>query len=111
MSEPLPVTHDIGCGPIAVLVDSSFEALIPRFMANRTKEIAAMTEALVHHDYETIKRIAHGMKGVSGSYGFPALTTIAAQVEQAASVADSASIHKDLAVLQSYLERVVISYE
>ncbi len=111
MNERLPATGDIGYGPISVLVDSSFEPLIPRFMANRIKEIASMTEALSHDDYETIKRVAHGMKGVSGSYGFHDLTTIATHIEQAARVSDAASLGQDLAALKSYLDRVVISYE
>lgn len=111
MSEMTPAMSDVGAGPIVVLVDSSFEPLIPKFMANRQKEITVMTEAVSAHDFDTIKRVAHGMKGVSGSYGFHVMTTIAAHVEEAAKAADESSIRKTLATLASYLERVEITYE
>ena len=111
MSEIPPPTSDVDTGPIVVLVDASFEPLIPKFMANRTKEITAMTDAVANHDFDTIKRVAHGMKGVSGSYGFHVMTTIAAHVEEAAKAADESSIRKTLATLASYLERVEITYE
>lgn len=111
MSERTPASSDIGTGPIVVPVDSSFEPLIPKFMANRNREITVMADAVSTHDFDTIKRVAHGMKGVSGSYGFHGITTLAAHVEEAAKAADEASIRKDLATLASYLERVEIAYE
>jgi CheY-like chemotaxis protein/HPt (histidine-containing phosphotransfer) domain-containing protein len=102
-----------GCeaGPVVVLVDSAFEPLIPTFMANRNKDITIMTDAIATRDFETIKQVAHGMKGVSGSYGFHAMTTIAGRVEQAAKAADEASIRQDLVALASYLTQVEIAYE
>ncbi len=111
MSEMTPPTSDVDTGPIVVLVDASFEPLIPKFMANRNKEITVMTDAVANRDFDTIKQVAHGMKGVSGSYGFHAMTTIAAHVEQAAKAGDDASIRTDLATLASYLARVEITYE
>lgn len=111
MSEMAPETSAVGAGPITVLVDASFEPLIPKFMANRNREVTVMTEAVSRHDFDTIKQVAHGMKGVSGSYGFHAMTTIAGHVEAAAKVADDASIRKHLATLAAYLERVQITYE
>jgi CheY-like chemotaxis protein/HPt (histidine-containing phosphotransfer) domain-containing protein len=102
-----------GCdaGPVVVLVDSAFEPLIPTFMANRNKDITIMTDAIATRDFETIRQVAHGMKGVSGSYGFHAMTTIAGRVEQAAKAADEASIRQDLVALASYLTQVEIAYE
>lgn len=111
MSEMAPETSAVGAGPITVLVDASFEPLIPKFMANRNREVTVMTEAVSRHDFDTIKQVAHGMKGVSGSYGFHAMTTIAGHVEAAAKVADDASIRKHLVTLAAYLERVQITYE
>lgn len=51
------------------------------------------------------------MKGVSGSYGFPAMTVVATRLEQAAKATDERSIRTDLPILASYLERVEIVYE
>ncbi|MBA5875317.1 MAG: hypothetical protein GDA66_12320 [Nitrospira sp. CR1.2] len=111
MSEMAPETSAVGAGPITVLVDASFEPLIPKFMANRNREVTVMTEAVSRHDFDTIKQVAHGMKGVSGSYGFHAMTTIAAELEQAAKTAAEATIRTHLATLASYLARVEITYE
>ncbi len=111
MSDLSPVTPDCGAGPVVVFVDSAFEPMIPKFMTNRNKEIVAMTDAIARRDFDTIKQVAHGMKGVSGSYGFDDMTTIAGRVEQAAKAADEASIRQDLVALASYLARVEITYE
>ncbi len=111
MSETMPASSDCGAGPVVVLVDSAFEPLIPKFMANRNKEVTTMSEAITKSDFETIRQVAHGMKGVSGSYGFHGMTTIAGRVEDAAKAADGASIRQDLVELKSYLARVEITYE
>lgn len=111
MSDLSPVTPDCGAGPVVVFVDSAFEPMIPKFMTNRNKEIVAMTDAITRRDFDTIKQLAHGMKGVSGSYGFHDMTTIAGRVEQAAKAADETSIRQDLVALASYLARVEITYE
>ncbi|GAB1724951.1 MAG: hypothetical protein GDA65_03255 [Nitrospira sp. CR1.1] len=111
MNDGTPATSDCGAGPVVVLVDSAFEPLIPKFMANRNKELVTMTAALATSDFATIRQVAHGMKGVSGSYGFHDMTTIAGRMEQAAKAADEASIRQDLVALASYLARVEITYE
>ena len=111
MNDATPAPPDCDAGPIVVFVNSAFEPLIPRFMANRNNEVATMTEAIAAGDFDRIKQVAHGMKGVSGSYGFHDMTTIAGRMEQAAKTGDEASIRRDLATLASYLARVEIAYE
>ncbi len=111
MSEITRASSDLGSGPVVVHVDASFEPLVPKFMTNRKKEITTMTEAVAQGDFETVRKVAHGMKGVSGSYGFPEMTTVAARLEQAAKIADQGAIRSDLTALASYLDRVEIVYE
>lgn len=94
-----------------VIVDASFEPLMPKFMANRKKEVTAMQEALARQDFETVQKIAHGAKGAGGSYGFDRITEIAAAIEQAAKAADAVIIQWELPVLSSYLDRVEVVYE
>lgn len=94
-----------------VIVDASFEPLMPKFLANRKKEVVAMQEALAKQDFETVRQIAHGMKGAGGSYGFDRVTEIAAVIEQAAKMADASVIQRDLPLLDLYLERVEVVYE
>lgn len=111
MSDTIPPPSDCGAGSVVVIVDSAFEPLIPKFMANRNKEIGTMSEAIAQNDFETIRQVAHGMKGVSGSYGFHGMTILAGRMEEAAKAANGASIRQDLVELASYLKRVEITYE
>ncbi|MGE0471282.1 MAG: response regulator [Nitrospira sp.] len=94
-----------------VIVDASFEPLMSKFMANRKKEVTAMQEALARQDFETVRTIAHGMKGAGGSYGFDRVTEMAAVIEQAAKMADASVIQCELPLLGSYLEIVEVVYE
>mgnify|MGYP001564709059 CR=1 FL=1 len=101
MSDPQEVVH----------IDGSFEPLMPRFMANRKKEIVTMRQALTAEDFETVRRVAHGMKGVGGSYGLDRVTELAATIEQAAKAADATTIHHQLHILESYLNNIQIAYD
>ncbi|MDH4083571.1 MAG: Hpt domain-containing protein [Nitrospira sp.] len=98
-------------GDILVSVDASFEPLIPKFMTNRKKEVVTMQEALAVQDFETVRTVAHGMKGAGGSYGFDRITEIAAVIEQAAKAGDASTIARDLPALGSYLNRIKVVYE
>lgn len=97
-------------GPVIVPVDASFAPLIPRFMANRKKEVIAMQEALAAQDFERLRTIAHGMKGAGGSYGFTAVTTMGATIEAAAKQRLVHTIEDELHHLGSYLDRVDVIF-
>jgi HPt (histidine-containing phosphotransfer) domain-containing protein len=94
-----------------VSVNASFEPLIPRFLSNRKKEVTAMQEALIAQDFEMIRRISHGMKGVGGSYGFDRITEMAAAIEQAATAGAMEDLHKALDQLAVYLKQVQVVLE
>lgn len=111
MNDVAQPSSRFGSEPIVVHVDAAFEPLLPKFMTNRRKEVATMTDALTQADFETIRKVAHGMKGVSGSYGFPEMTTVAARMEQAAKTGDAGSIRGDLTALAVYLDRVEVVYD
>ncbi|HBR52124.1 MAG TPA: Hpt domain-containing protein [Nitrospira sp.] len=84
---------------------------MPRFMANRKKEIVTMQQAMTGQDFETVRSVAHGMKGVGGSYGFDRVTELAATIEQAAKSADATIILEQLHTLEAYLNDVQIAYD
>ena len=111
MNDVAQPSSSFGSVPIVVHVDAAFEPLLPKFMTNRKKEVVTMMDAFTQDDFETIRKIAHGMKGVSGSYGFPEMTTVAARMEQAAKTGDAGSIHSDLTALAAYLDRVEVVYD
>ncbi|MGZ9190002.1 MAG: Hpt domain-containing protein [Nitrospira sp.] len=94
-----------------VHVDASFEPLVPKFMTNRKKEVVVMQEALTAKDFDMVRKVAHGMKGAGGSYGFDRITEIAASIEQAAKAGNASPIARDLPALSSYLDRIKVVYE
>jgi HPt (histidine-containing phosphotransfer) domain-containing protein len=108
--------HPIGLNASAqegetVHVEASFKPLIPRFLANRKKEVTSMREALAARDLKMVRTISHGMKGVGGSYGFDRLTEIAAVIEQAARSGDASAIERELPILGAYLDSITVVYE
>lgn len=94
---------------ILVTVDEDLLDIIPGYLERRHGDAATITGALAQGDYEQILRIGHSMKGSGGAYGFEAITTIGAALEQAAKRQDSRAIEEQLRVLQDYLERVEIA--
>lgn len=98
-------------GEELVRVDASFEPLVPKFLTNRKKEVITMREALASQDFETVRTVAHGMKGAGGSYGFDRVSELAATVEQAAKARDLSAIERDLPLLGSYLDRIKVVYD
>ena len=112
--EPMEHTQpkEIGAeGEMLVHIDASFEPLIPKFLTNRKSEVVTMREALTTQDFDTVRKVAHGMKGAGGSYGFDRITDMAAVVEQAAKTGDASTIERDLPALGSYLDRIKVVYE
>jgi HPt (histidine-containing phosphotransfer) domain-containing protein len=98
-------------GEALVHVDASFEPLVPKFLTNRKKEVLTMQDALSAQDFETVRTVAHGMKGAGGSYGFDRISEMAAVIEQAAKQRDSSIVESHLPLLGSYLERVKVVYD
>jgi HPt (histidine-containing phosphotransfer) domain-containing protein len=106
-----PLHAHVALGEDLVHIDPSFEPLVPKFLTNRKKEVVTMQDALSAQDFETVRTVAHGMKGAGGSYGFDRVTEIAAVVEQAAKTGDSSTIECHLPLLGSYLDRVQVVYD
>ncbi|MGB8338977.1 MAG: Hpt domain-containing protein [Burkholderiales bacterium] len=95
--------------PIIVSVTKDLEALIPRFLANRQKDIATVTAALETRDFDSIRIVGHSIKGVGSSYGFDAVTQFGIELEDAAAHRDVIKVRDTLKRYQDYLGRVKIS--
>jgi HPt (histidine-containing phosphotransfer) domain-containing protein len=95
--------------PIIVNVTKDLEALIPRFLANRQKDIATITHALETKDFDAIRIVGHSIKGVGGSYGFDAITIFGTELEVAAVHSDVPKVRDTLSRYQDYLGRVKIN--
>ncbi|MDD4658591.1 MAG: Hpt domain-containing protein [Eubacteriales bacterium] len=95
---------------IVASVDADLADLIPGYLANRINDLAVICNSLGAEDYDTIRRLAHRMKGSGGGYGFDGITSIGAAMEQAAVQKNSGEIKRQVQVLEDYLDKVEITY-
>jgi PAS domain S-box-containing protein len=93
---------------ILVRADPKFADLIPGFLEHRRQDVIAMRDALDRRDFETVKSLAHGMKGAGGNYGFQAISDIGAALEEAAKSADADASRTWVDELSRYLDRVEV---
>jgi histidine phosphotransfer protein HptB len=75
--------------------------LLPDFMANRQKDVAALRAALEEANVEQLRSVGHRMKGIGASYGFDPITAFGRQIEQATK-AEAGVIEAIAAVLEAY---------
>jgi HPt (histidine-containing phosphotransfer) domain-containing protein len=108
-AQPQQIDHDTGTEIVSV--DASFEPLVAKFLTNRKKEVVVMREALTAKDVETVRKVAHDMKGAGGSYGFDRISDMAAAIEQAAMSDNTSTIARELPALSSYLDHIKVVYE
>ena len=93
-------------GPIYAEMDAELIDLVPRYIANRGRDIGTLTDALERGDFELIRSIGHNMHGSGHSFGLDGLSIIGAAIERAATAADRAGILGQLTRIEEYLSRV-----
>src|SRR5450755_1930645 len=84
-------------GPLRVVAPQGLEDLIPEYLANRQADLLALAEAISQHEWQTIRVIGHGMKGSGAGYGFPTLSDIGANLENAAVAGNPVLISREIA--------------
>ena len=94
-----------------VRVDPSLAGLVPGFLANRRRDVAAINAALGAADYENVRMLGHNMKGSGAGYGFDRITEIGASLEQAAARRAPEEIRERTAELVRYLDGLHVEYE
>ena len=64
--------------------DEEMTALVERFTNNLPQQAQRLEDAADANERETIRRLAHQLKGAAGGYGYPTITTAASRLEQQA---------------------------
>jgi histidine phosphotransfer protein HptB len=95
---------------IIVEVDGDLEDLIPGFLENRMKDIAALRAALEHEDFDTARDIGHGLKGAGGGYGFHIVSELGRAIEQAGRNRDVSDLKKHIDALEDVMTRAKVVY-
>ncbi len=96
---------------IVVFVDEDLRDLIPGYLENRLKDIAAIRAALAQRDFDAIRSIGHKMKGSGGGYGFDQITDIGRAIEDAAKIDHGEEISRQTEALKTFLNRVDVVYQ
>lgn len=73
--------------------DADLADILDLFVAELSKRVRAVEEALDSANYAEVERIAHQLKGAAGGYGFPIISDVAKILEKhAAGATDVAAI-------------------
>jgi HPt (histidine-containing phosphotransfer) domain-containing protein len=95
---------------ITVSIDPGLEEIVPGFLENRQRDVQALETALQQNNLAQIRMIGHRMKGDGGGYGFDAISSVGAALEQAAAREDRSAIQRHTAELVDFLARVTVVY-
>jgi signal transduction histidine kinase/DNA-binding response OmpR family regulator len=93
-----------------VVVDEELSAIVPKFLNNIRRNSPVITAALARADFDSIRSLGHNMKGTGTSFGFPRISEIGDQLEQAAKQKDADSVRNVAANLVHFLDSVDIRY-
>ena len=89
-----------------IQIDPALRDLIPGFLEHKRADTVTLRAAIDRADYETIRALAHKLKGEGGSYGFDAVSELGATLERAALAKDSNAARQTLDAIAAYLESV-----
>ena len=95
---------------VIVEVDSDLADLVPKFLANRQRDLLQIGEAIDRADNNALLIIGHNMKGVGGGYGFNEITELGKRIEAAAKGGDQAVLREQLDQYKEYLANVEVRY-
>jgi len=101
---PVPAEQNV------VEVEKGMEDVVPGYIEKRRAEVPVYGEALARDDFESIRKLAHKMKGTGSGYGFPMLTELGSAIEKAAIQKEAAQIKEYLERFALYLESIQLKY-
>jgi HPt (histidine-containing phosphotransfer) domain-containing protein len=88
--------------------DEDFAELVQEFLAGLPAQLGKLEAALNEQDFQALRTCAHQLKGSGGGYGYPALTTHAADLERSAADAQLQACQEGVAELKSLIPRLVL---
>jgi HPt (histidine-containing phosphotransfer) domain-containing protein len=99
---PDPIPSDL------VQEDASFEEIVRQFVDGLGQRVTDMEHALTTGDLDTVKRVAHQLKGTGGGHGYALLSEAAAQMECDTVNGDLTALRRDMEDLKALVSRVVV---
>jgi PAS domain S-box-containing protein len=96
-------------GKIRITPPAGIERLVPNYLANIRRDIAAILAGVDANNCSPARRLGHQFKGSGEGYGFPVIAQTGAALETAGIAANEAEIRTQLLALSRYLDRVEIT--
>ena len=88
--------------------DPDFHELLEMFAESISEHRREFETSHRDGDIQQLQALAHKLKGAGGGYGFPEMTTLAAELETACKSDDRPLIDVRVPVLLDYLSRIQI---
>jgi CheY-like chemotaxis protein/HPt (histidine-containing phosphotransfer) domain-containing protein len=95
--------------PIIIEVAPKLAQLSAQYLDRRRDEFPILLELLASSNFERLQVLAHDLKGTGSAFGFSALTTLGAALENSARQADPAKIRDEMEALDEYLRRATVT--
>jgi adenylate cyclase len=93
---------------IRVRPDEEIRRMVPTYLANRGRDVVALTAALARRDFPTIRLLGHALTETGRGYAFDGITEIGSALERAAHGDDAEAVHMKINHLSEYLRRVQV---
>jgi HPt (histidine-containing phosphotransfer) domain-containing protein len=94
-------------------LDPDIADLFPVFLAARKKDVENIEQFLVGRNFKQLARTGHAIRGSGGSFGFPAISALGGELEDAAGREDLSAIQRIVQSLRVQLadaERAITSF-
>lgn len=88
--------------------DPDFHELLELFAESISRHCQELEASHRDGDVRQLQALAHKLKGAGGGYGFPEMTTLAAELENACKSNDGTLVDVRVPVLLDYLSRIRI---
>jgi len=114
LGDSLSKTAEVVDSPVtSALIDQNakFAPIVERFIDRLNEQIQVLDNSYSDEDWDSVVDVAHWLKGSGGNVGFNGFTTLAAELENSASEADSIAILKGIDAIKAYSLRVSLGWE
>jgi HPt (histidine-containing phosphotransfer) domain-containing protein len=92
-----------------VYIEAVMLEMVQKFLTNRREDVKIIKVAVAQADFQTIAKLGHNLKGAGTSYGFPTISAIGRNIQQAALAEQPDQILKHNSELLSYLDCVELA--
>lgn len=91
-------------------VSNEIEDIMPMFIESVKRNVGTIQEALKSADFETVRKLAHQMKGAGGGYGFDRITELGSELEIAAKASNEQKCSELNQLIKSTIEETEIVF-